>query len=226
MVDHLRALFILLHVAAIAALCIPAPVGGLNARTYNDRNIQQSFEDYAALAQAVGIDIDRKGLQDLAWARGQDLIDLRLAAIQPFERYYALTGTRQGWRMFGYVNRSPARIEVYLQQAAEGPWEPLYVARSDTHDWRRHQLDQERFRGLLNSASHGRSRGRYKRFVSWFARQAAADFPDAHALRVQMVKLPSPTPARLRELGEVPVGKTFWQTDVVLGADPEGGGAP
>lgn len=214
--DHLRAIFILFHLAAIGSLCIPAPVGGLSERSYNNANIQAIFREYSVALNRVGLRVTRKELQDTAWAAGQWLVDVRKAALQPFVPYHRATGTQQGWRMFGYVNRTPARVEVRLQRVADGPWEPLYFARSDAHDWRRRQLDQERFRALLNSASHRRSKKRYERAVDWLADRAAEDFPEAHALAAQMVYQPAPPPEDLRELDALPTGEAFWRTERLL----------
>lgn len=211
--DHLRAIFIVFHLAAIGSLCIPAPVGGLSERSYDNANIQQIFREYAKALSGVGLSITRKELQDTAWAVGQWLVDTRRAALQPFVPYHRATGTQQGWRMFGYVNRTPARLEVYLQEQPEGPWVPLYFARSDEHTWRRRQLDQERFRALLNSASHHRSKKRYDRAIDWMAKQAAADFPGAHGLAAQMVEQPAPPPEALRQLDALPSGDVFWRTE-------------
>ena len=211
--DHLRAIFVLFHLAAIGSLCIPAPVGGLTKTSYDNRSVQKTFAEYAAMLRGLGVDIDREGLQDRAWAGGRWLLDVRAAAVEPFRPYHRVTGTQQGWRMFGYVNRIPARIEVHLQVEPGGAWRPLYVARSNEHVWRRRQLDQERFRALLNAASHHRSKKRYLRAVSWFAARAAEDFPSAHAIRVQMVELPVPPAAELRSLDARPIGATFWRAE-------------
>ena len=211
--DHLRAIFVLFHLAAIGSLCIPAPVGGLSQSSYDNRSVQKTFAEYAAMLRGLGVEIDRESLQDRAWAAGRWLLDVRAAAVAPFRPYHRVTGTQQGWRMFGYVNRIPARIEVHLQDQPGGPWRPIYIARSHNHAWRRRQLDQERFRALLNPASHRRSKKRYLQAVSWFADRAAADFPHAHAARVQMVELPVPPADELRSLDARPTGATFWRTD-------------
>lgn len=216
MIDHLRAVFILLHVVAIGILCIPAPVGAINERTYNNKGVQAIFAEYAQALQGVGVSISRAELQDLAWEAGQGLLDTRKALVRPFRRYYALTGTAQGWRMFGMVNRKPARLELHVQQRPGGPWEPLYIMRDPAHAWRSTQLNQERVRGLLNDFSHLRSKRRYKRTVRWFAAQVAQEQPDAWRLRASMVVLPSPTPAALRAQGSVTPGKRVWVETVTL----------
>ncbi len=214
--NHLRAILVLLHLLAICTLALPAPVGGINERSYKDPSLQATFGDYAKALQAVGLDISRKELQDRAWVVGKAMVDFHNAAKKPFMPYYQATGTWQGWRMFGYVSRKPARLEVYARMAENEDWQPIFIARSSEWDWRATQLDQERMRGLVNDHSWRRGKGRYLELSRWLARQAAADLPQAHALKVQMRSLPLPSPEQLREQGAVLPGDAFWEVEFDL----------
>ena len=95
-------------------------------------------------------------------------------------------------------------------------WKTIFIARSSEFDWRATQLDQERMRGLVNDHSWRRGKGRYLELSRWLARQAAADLPQAQALKVQMRSLPLPSPEQLREQGAVLPGDSFWEVEFDL----------
>ncbi len=220
MIDHLRAAFFVLHLAAIGLLCLPAPVGALNQRSYNDPNVQAIFHDYATSLQGLGLDVGATALQDKAWRTGRRLLSLRRTLVQPLRPYTALTGSHQGWRMFGMVNRQPARLEVHVQTHPEGPWQPVYAMRSPKHNWRRFTLDQERVRGLFNDFSHLRNRRRFRQVSGWFAREILAEHPAAARVRVSMVLLPSPDPTTLRRQGRVLPSARRWSITTERGETP------
>ena len=220
MTDHLRAALVVFHLLAIGLLSLPAPVGALNRRTYNNPGVQAIFADYASVLQRLGLDVSRSSLQDEAWRTGRRLLGARRALLRPLRPYTALTGTHQGWSMFGMVNRQPARLEVHIQADPAGPWKPVYAMRSDAHDWRRRALDQERVRGLFNDFSHLRNRRRFRQVGAWFAREVLAEHPEAERVRVSMVVLPSPEPQALRRDRRVTPGVRRWSTTTERG-EPE-----
>lgn len=219
MKDHLRAAFVLLHLLAVALLCVPAPVGVLNKRTYNDPAVQGVFEHCAEIMQRLGHAVSRSDLQDQAWETGQRMLALRRTLIRPYRPYTELTGTQQGWSMFGTVNRAPARLEVHVQHSASPVWVPLYVMRSSQHDWRRRTLDQERVRGLFNDFSHLRRRRRFRQVAAWFATEVLGAQPSVQRVRVSMVVLPSPDPGTLRAEGRVAPGERRWSTTIDRNGD-------
>lgn len=207
MLDHLRALLITIHLIAITAVAFPAPVGMRRADLENP-DVQAAIEAWRGVAGLLGVQVDPDEFREQLWTSGNRLLDTRQAALKPFAPYYRYTGTRQSWSMFGYLNHRPARIEIHIDHG-EG-WQPLYIARTSAHDWRARQLNQERFRGLINAFSWKRGRGKLRKVADWVAIQAAADFPQASRIRVQMRYRPLPAPEDLRAEGALAHGKAFW----------------
>lgn len=207
MLKHLRALFVTFHLIAITAVAFPAPVG-MRKSDLDNPDVKNAIEAWRGAAGVFGFDVDPDAFRDGLWEKGNTLLDGRKAALEPLQPYYRYTGTRQGWSMFGYLNHTPARVEIHIDHG-EG-WQPLYIARTTAHTWRSHQLDQERLRGLMNSFSWKRGRAKLRQITDWIALQAAEDFPQAQRIRVQMHARPLPDPATLRQQGELEHTKIYW----------------
>ena len=114
--------------------------------------------------------------------------------------------------MFSYINHEPARLEIHVDRGAG--WEPLYVARTSEHAWRRDQFDQERFRALVNPFSWKEGRKRYQALGQWAAAQIAAEDPSVRRVRLLMRRRPLPSPRKLRERGELAYGAAFWELEI------------
>ena len=64
----------------------------------------------------------------------------------------------------------------------------------------------------------GKRERQYKRLGRWLARHAAADFPQATAMRVRYQKVTIERPAGIREQGGLQLGEVFWEERVDLEA--------
>ena len=206
--DHIRALLVTAHLLAITLPALPSP-GRVSQRQLRDPALKEVFADWRGVMAKGGIELTQEEAEQLAMTTANAYMEARDKVIQPMRPYYRYAGTTQSWQMFGYLNRTPARLKVELLVPGDG-WQELYVARSSTADWRRRQLDGERWRGMINSYSWKERRSGYRRFVDWLSCRAAEDFPEAKTLRVSMVQLRLPEAAKLQELGKVPEIKTFW----------------
>ena len=218
--DMIRAILVSLHCFAVFAMSCPAPAG-MNEKTLQDEHLQPNFRDWAATAQEVGIDLTAEDIQDLSWTWGRRVLAVRKTMLAPFKPYYTYLGTRQSWQMFGYLNRSPGRIEVAtcdeLQKklcTENSAWEWRFIMLSDEADWLRDTIEQERMRAIVSSFAWKKSKSRYNTLGNWLAKQAARDFPEARYLRTRMGTLLIPEPDRLSELGEVPVGEWYWERTI------------
>jgi hypothetical protein len=185
--------------------------------TMKDENLQANFRDWAGTAQVIGFDLSAEDVESLCWTWGQRVVAARNTILAPFQPYFKYTGTRQSWQMFGYLNRTPGRIEVATcdkakkKMCTESDWESRFIMGSDAADWLRPTIEQERMRAIVSSFAWKRSRRHYKELGHWWAIQAARDFPEAHYLRTRMGTLMVPSPERLSELGGVPVGDWYWE---------------
>jgi hypothetical protein len=189
----------------------------MNQKTLQEENIQANFRDWSATAQGLGIDLDPKDIEELSFTWGNRVLGVREQTLAPFRPYYKYAGTVQRWQMFGYLNRSPGRIEVATctkpnkRLCARTDWQWRFIMGSDDADWMRSRMEQERIRAIVSSFAWKKRKGHFNAVGRWLATQAARDFPDAKILRVRMGTLQIPAPAELKELGEVPVGDYYWE---------------
>ena len=207
MLDHLRGLLVLLHLIAVTAVAFPAPAGMTRADIDNP-DVQAAIAAWRGVAGAVGVAVEQEPLSEWLWTQGKAMLAIRRTALAPMQPYYRWCGTRQSWSMFGYLNHTPARLEVHIDWG-EG-WQPLHIARTREHDWRARQLEQERLRGLVNRFSWKHSRRRFRELADWLAARAHEDYPDALRLRVQMRRRPLPDPATLRAAGTLAHTTAYW----------------
>ncbi len=214
--NQLRAVAVTLHILAIVLHSFPAPVG-LSEAALAERNMQAAFESWAGAGRAVGwTDLQGGDIEEFARVYGAKMLEVRATILAPFGPYYTYAGTRQRWQMFGYINQSPARFQIELEE--DDAWRTLYTPGSPVYTWRRSFLDQERIRALVSPYSWGRGRKSYNRFGTWLARQAAAEFPEATRLRTVMVRVRLPPADELRQLGALPVIREDWDRKYALKA--------
>lgn len=207
MIDHLRAIFVALHLIAITAVAFPAPVGMRRADLENP-DVEAAIEAWRGVAGAVGVVVDPEAFREHLWVAGTGMLEARQSALSPLQPYYRYAGTKQSWSMFGYLNHTPARLEIHVDHGTG--WEPLFIARTTAHIWRARQFDQERIRGLVNAFSWRSARGRMRKLADWVALQAAADFPEAKRIRLRMSTRPLPDPEDLRASRALEHTKTYW----------------
>lgn len=206
--DHTRAVLLSVHLLAIALMSLPSP-GRVSERQLRDPALKEVFADWRGVLAGLGLELSQEEAEQMAMKGANAFMDARAATLKPLWPYFKYTGTAQSWQMFGYLNRTPARFKLELQ-TREG-WQDLYIARSSEADWRRRQLDSERFRGMINAYSWKEGRRGYRRFVDWISCRAAEDFPDALAVRASMVQVRLPQAHKLRELDALPEIDSFWK---------------
>lgn len=202
---HLRAAFVLFHLAAVILMAVPAPAGGMKKAAWQDPTVQAEFAVWVNRFNALGAELTPAEFEQRLWDFSVGFMDARNAVLKPFRPYYHWCGTWQTWRMFIAPHRFPARLEIDLSEE-RGEYRTLYAARSDEHTWLRPQLDHGRMRAAMfryGWSSYGRS---WEQFADWAAVRAAAEFPEAEHLRLRMWKYKTPTPAQVRA-GEEPAGR-------------------
>ena len=212
--NNIRALLIAMHMAIVLVAAAPAPVG-LTRKGLDEPSLEMSLQLWADLVGKLGWDLGLDGTKDLAYRLGTDVLGFRRKLLKPAKPYFRHLGTDQSWRMFGYLNRRPARLEVAISEGED--WRDVFVARSSDATWRRKQLDQERMRTIVNTYSWRTRIKDYKRLSAWLSARALEDFPNATKVRVRMVYMRLPKPAALREAGAVPLGKSFWDQEITRG---------
>jgi hypothetical protein len=96
-------------------------------------------------------------------------------------------------------HRYPARLEIHVRAGSSAEWTPVYVARSDEHEWMRRWLDHDRFRAALFRYAWDHYRSTRRQFADWVATQAVTAFPEATQVRVSFVRYRTPSPEEVRE---------------------------
>jgi hypothetical protein len=217
---HLIGAFALFHVVAVFLLATPDVRGGLSARAWKDPVVQRQLSQWRDGLAGVGIETTPEELQALIFKIGGGYHDARDKVLTPFAPYERAFGTRQPWRLFSGEHAYPSVLHIDVERG--GAFEPIYVARSDEHTWRRPLFDDVRMRKLVYLSSWPHRQKHYQQLVDWIALEVVRDFPDATRVRVRRwrYKIPSAAEARAGQ----PIKGRFRDERVVdLGHE---GGAP
>lgn len=216
--DHLRGAFVLFHVAAVTLLAVPSP-GEVTRKELRKPSLVETMEAGAQVLGALGQPTSVEALSESVYQRAKSLQSARRTLLSPLRPYERIAGVEQGWTMFGIANLHPGRLEVYVRGAVGGQtsappsadgWRLVYRSRDPELDWRAGQLDEERIRTLVNNFSWRRGHSGWGPWVDWLAGAAAADFPEATALKAQMVSMRIPPPAELRATGALREDAVYW----------------
>lgn len=193
---QVRAGLVALHLVAIGLMALPAPVGGLDRRTWRDPTVQAEFAVWRERLGALGVELTPRAFEDALFQGASGLMAAREVALAPFDPYYRTCGTWQSWRMFVAPHTHPGRLVVEVHDDAG--WREVFVERSDEARWLATVFQQDRVRSAIFRYSWPSFKGPYGKFVDWIAGRAAADFPDADRVRVSYRKVATPSPADVR----------------------------
>ncbi len=206
--DHVRALLVGVHLVLITVMALPNP-SRVSEKDLKDPALQEVFADWRGVLDGVGVQLSVDETNDLAIRFANQYMDARAVVLKPFRPYFRYTGASQSWQMFGYLNRSPARLSIEVFTPGES-WTTLYLARDPTYDWRRTLFDSERMRGMMSRYSWKEKKRSYTTFVNWLACAVAREHPDATSIRVSMKQVQIPRPDVFRQTGTMPTKQTYW----------------
>lgn len=198
-----RALFVALHLALVTFMAMPSVGGGMNRQAWKQPTVQGEFRAWSERLGRWGLDLPPDELEARAWDFAVGYERGRARVLRPFRGYFEVLGTWQSWKMFVAPHRYPARLEIHVRTPGED-WRPVYVARSDEHEWMRRWLDHDRFRAAVFRYAWDHYRGTRRQFADWVADRAAVDFPEAAQVRVSFVRYRTPSPEEVRS-GIAPV---------------------
>lgn len=189
----MRAAWITAHLVAIGVCAFPAPVGGMNRSSWHDPTVRAELDAWRGRLASVGVHRTAEQFEDDLWGAMTTFMSVRGAVVRPFERYYALAGTSQSWRMFVAPQRYPARLSVDVFE--DGAWRPLFEERSDTATWNRDIFDHDRLRAAIFRYSWPKYSHEWRAFADWMGRRAAVDQPRAEELRARFFRYRTLSPA-------------------------------
>ncbi|MCB9777060.1 MAG: hypothetical protein H6742_00685 [Alphaproteobacteria bacterium] len=199
---HLRAAFVVFHVAAVLLAAMPAPDGGMKRAAWKDRTVQEEFAAWTGRLQGLGVEIEQPELEERLWTLAVAWQGGRQQLLRPFQPYYQYAGAWQSWRMFVAPHRYPGRLHIDLRRG--GTWETIYVARDPDRGWLGRQLDHDRMRSVIFRYAWPQYGRAWRHWCAWVAAQAATDFPDADAIRLRYWKARTPSPDEARSGAEPP----------------------
>jgi hypothetical protein len=202
---HLRALFVALHLALVTFTAMPSVGGGMNRQAWKQPTVQGEFRAWSERLGGWGLDLPPDELEERAWTFAVAYEKGRGRVLDPFRWYFEVCGVWQSWKMFVAPHRFPARLEIEIRRAPAdgaaargGPWEVVYAARSDEHEWMREWLDHDRFRAAVFRYAWDHYKVTRRQFADWVAKRATVDFPDASQVRVSFVRYRTASPEEVR----------------------------
>lgn len=199
---HLRAAFVAFHLVAVGLMALPAPEGGLNRSTWQDPTVKAELSTWR---ERLAPGWTQERFEAELYRGASAIMTVRRATLAPFRWYYDLCGTDQTWRMFVAPQTVPSRLEIDLQDEEGGAWRPIFVERSPEWTWRAAQLGNERMRSAIFRYGWKHYHRSERQLGSWLADRAAADFPDAYAMRTRWYRYRTPSPQQVRN-GNEPAG--------------------
>jgi hypothetical protein len=189
---HLRAAFVLFHLAVIFVLAFPAPVGGMNRAEWKHPAVQEDFAAWARL-----LHVSTSVLEDTVYAVAVSFMKGRNAVTEPLAPYVRWTGCEQPWRMFVGPVRNVARLQVQIRVRGAPPdvWETLFEEHSPEHRWHAAMFDAERLRTQISRWPWPAYQNMFDQGCRYLSKRAFLERADAEQLRCRFWFARSPTPA-------------------------------
>jgi hypothetical protein len=203
---------LLLHILAIMLLSFPGETKLGDPARWREPRTQAQIVLWAERLRGWGWQVSNEDFEAKLWGLTQRYLALRRAAITPVAPYAQLAP--QGWGMFKAPPLEPSTITIEVREG-RSPWRPLYLARSDEHDWNSRLLDHNRFRKQIGRTSYDAAL--LRQMALWLARRAFDELPEVTDVRVRLVRITSLPPER-RRAGEVPPRRTERQEHIRRGA--------
>ena len=207
---------VLLHTAMITLTSLPLP----NERMSDDLKprTKRMVMSWGAPLLSLGWVDSRAELIEGFRQVNNTITTTRASLLGPLIDWQKLSGTTQGWQMFSQVKPYGGRLQIHIRTDDE-PWTPIFQDH-DTGQWRAALLNQERVRAGRAAYSQrvGKRQRQYQRLGQWLARHAAADFPQATALRVRYQKVVIERPEVIRAQGGLRLGEPYWEEQIDLKA--------
>lgn len=210
---QILAVLILAHLAQITISSVPLPKKAITDLKPRHR---QAIVSWGTPLLALGLARSEDDLVADAVRLNNAIVSTRSEALSPLFRWQKRTGTQQSWRMFGDVPAYGGRLQLHAR-TGDGPWLPLFEDHSDA-DWMADLLTQGRLRGVRSAYSTKvrKRRQQYRRLVTWLARHAATDFPQATEFRARYQKVAIGKPSAVRAQGGLKLGGHYWEAVVDL----------
>jgi hypothetical protein len=180
---HARAGLVLLGLLGAATMVPPDSGRWGDRKVWRAPHNREQFKRWSQLLGKAGVRVSARDLEATAWRWARRTVAVWAPVQRPLRPFAAQLGFAQGWSMFSNPQTHPARLHIDLDRGMG--FEPLYVSRSATLDWRSQQFDHNRMRKFIGRIARTGDETLYNDFARWVAVQARQDFPDAVRLRVR-----------------------------------------
>ena len=193
---HLRALFILFHVVAVAAVACPAPTKGTPSKIWQRESVQAEVRGWAERLQRLGVAVTPAELTTFGHEASVTWTRIRTPLVAPFVTYNRYSGVGQGWYMFTAPDRYPAAFELEVRRG--GRYSTLFLLGRADNEWRTSMLLDHRLRRAFFQVAWADGGARFRSFCESLATRAFVDFADADLVRCRLWQTPVQTVDELR----------------------------
>jgi hypothetical protein len=186
---QLRAVLILLHVVAVAAVACPAPVRTPDAKGWKRPTVQGELRMWSNTLKGLGIEQTPKQLQEFAMTTTTTWLEYRSTVVKPFQTWLRAVGAPQGWYMFTGPDREPQRFMLSYTTRGTATFLPVFaladevaapdlVAPAFVHD--------HRVRRALFQTSWGKSANTFRAVCRSFEHRLRAARDDVQDVRCSL----------------------------------------
>lgn len=190
--DHLRGAAIAVALVAHGIYALPLPQA-INEKEVKEAWRQRDLELWRDALQSVGIEVEKRTLEQWLIDSTGLAHDLHQALKRPFRPVFRITGTNQAWALFASATTRPERLVIEIRRGGSTTWEPIHRRLDPCCSWRNELIRYRRIRGIYDGQS-GRLRPAYRNLTPWLSGLALADFPDADAVQIYVEQTRSTYP--------------------------------
>ncbi len=194
---EVRAALLLVVVAVNLFAAAPLPKS-VKRSQYDTPMAKEELGRWVELLAGIGVDVTPEQLIDASYRSGTALAGFRRAVMSPFDSFFRVTGTGQGWGLFTYPDSFPHRLTVWVRDSKEANFQEVFAGLHPVHRWNREIFAYRRVRGVYDSQT-SKPGSSYDAFARWVADRAFADFPSAEQVRVGFVRGHTTEPGRAED---------------------------
>ncbi len=117
------------------------------------------------------------------------VMNMRKAALAPFEPIFDELGLGQRWRLFTVRGRFTYRINIEAMTESDQDWKLLYRAHDVDVLGLAPELTYRRLRGIFDPHNKEDANAQYDAFVRWLGKRVLDRYPEYVGMRVSMERL-------------------------------------
>lgn len=211
--DRIRAALIFAVLAINIGAAMPAP-DVVSQQMLEDPEGKAEIDRWVQLLDTIGIDVEPGELGDRVSAFSRGWRSTRRTLLAPFQPWWQLTATWQGWGLFARAREYPFALVIDARREGGDYGEPLYASHLREYRWSASVLHYRRVRASYEPVIEPPLT--YERFVDWIAARAFEEDPSIDRVRVRFLRSPVGRP------GEEPTREAAERFRMVRARDEVG----